>query len=341
DGGLRLVIYDCDIGTDDAWGLCMMLRAEELCRPGGRRSKVVAITSVQGNTDVENGTLNALRVIRTLDRDDIPVYRGCGNPIVPRTWAYTNRFHGNNGLNDLTDYPDVSDMRAQPEHAVNAMYRLVCEHPGRVDFLLCGPLTNFANCINLYGDAFLEKIGGIYIMGGNIHGKGNVSKSAEFNFMMDPEAAHIALESLKTPALVLPWEPCIDGDFGLTLDWRLNVLGAVQHPFVELLTRVERSMLVPRGFVKWISCDALLTAAYLFPEAMIAEERTYHATVELAGVHTRGQMVVDHLRGRRQDATHGKPSNVRVIRQLNGETFRTIIAWTGFLPGADVAKLCQ
>ncbi|XP_016991914.1 pyrimidine-specific ribonucleoside hydrolase RihA [Drosophila rhopaloa] len=337
----RLVIYDCDIGTDDAWGLAMMLRAEELALPGGRSIKVVAITTVQGNTDVDNGTLNALRILHTLDRRDVPVFRGCADPIVPRSWAYTNLFHGHDGLNDLGDYPEVSvEQELQPEHAVNAMYRLASQHPGQVDFLLCGPLTNFANCINLYGQAFLDKIGGVYIMGGNIFGKGNVTKSAEFNFMMDPEAAHIALERLSCPALILPWEPCIDGEFGITLDWRLNVLGSVDHPFVKLLTRVERSMLEPRGFQKWVSCDSLLTAAYLFPEAMIADQREYYATVELTGAHTRGQMVLDHLRGRKVDAIHGKKNNVRVVRRLNGEPFRTIIAWTGFLNEADIAQLC-
>ncbi|XP_017055820.1 uncharacterized protein C17G8.02 [Drosophila ficusphila] len=337
----RLVIYDCDIGTDDAWGLAMMLRAEGVALPGGRSSKVVAITTVQGNTDVDNGTLNALRVLHTLDRRDVPVFKGCADPIMPRNWTYTYRFHGQDGFNDVGNYPEVDvEKELQPEHAVTAMYRLATQHPGQVDFLLCGPLTNFANCINLYGQAFLDKIGGVYIMGGNIYGKGNVTKSAEFNFMMDPEAAHITLERLGQSAVILPWEPCIDGEFGITLDWRFNVLGAVEHPFMELLNRAEKSMLLPRGFIKWVSCDSLLTAAYLFPEAMIADQREYYATVEISGVHTRGQMVLDHLRGRKVDAIHGKQSNVRVVRRLNGEPFRTIIAWAGFLPEADIGPLC-
>ena len=48
-------------------------------------------------------------------------------------------------------------------------------------------------------------------------GKGNITKSAEFNFMMDPEAAHIVMEKVKVPMMILPWETCIDGDFGITL----------------------------------------------------------------------------------------------------------------------------
>lgn len=71
DQNNRLVIFDCDIGTDDAWALAMMLRAEDLLLPDGRRIKLVAITCVQGNTDVHNGTLNALRITTTLNRRDV------------------------------------------------------------------------------------------------------------------------------------------------------------------------------------------------------------------------------------------------------------------------------
>ncbi|XP_017115651.1 pyrimidine-specific ribonucleoside hydrolase RihA [Drosophila elegans] len=339
----RLVVFDCDIGSDDAWALAMLLRGEELSLPEGRRYKLAAITCVQGNTDLENGAQNALRILKLLNRRDVPVFKGCANPIIPRTWRDTSRFHGIDGFKDVGNYPEVNDLQGQlqQEHAVNAMYRLACLHPKQVDFLLCGPLTNFANCINLYGDGFLEKIGGVFIMGGNIYGRGNIMKCAEFNFMMDPEAAHTTLERVREPPLILPWEPSIDEDFHLTLDWRLNVLGSVDHPFVELLTRVERTMMVPRGIKKWLNPDAALAATYLFPEAMIAEQLEYHATVELCGVHTRGQMVLDHLRGRRVDTIHGKKNNVRIITHLNREPFRTIIAWTGFLPQADISKLCS
>ncbi|XP_016987867.1 pyrimidine-specific ribonucleoside hydrolase RihA [Drosophila rhopaloa] len=334
----RLVVFDCDIGSDDAWALAMLLRGEELSLPEGKRYKLVAITCVQGNTDVENGAQNALRILKLLERRDVPVFKGCENPIVPRTWLDTSPFHGIDGFKDVGNYPDVKDLQGQlqQEHAVNAMYRLAGLHPKQVDFLLCGPLTNFVNCINLYGNDFLEKIGEVHIMGGNIYGRGNVMKCAEFNFMMDPEAAHTTLERLKEPAVILPWEPCIAEDFILTLDWRLNVLGSADHPFVELMTRVQRAIMVPGGFP-----DAALAAAYLFPKAIIAEQLEYHATVELSGVHTRGQMVLDHLRGRRVDSIHGKKTNVRIITHLNREPFRTVLSWTGFLPQTDISKLCE
>lgn len=45
------------------------------------------------------------------------------------------------------------------------------QYPYMVDFILVGPLTNFAMCINMYGDEFLSKIRNIYIMGGNYRGE--------------------------------------------------------------------------------------------------------------------------------------------------------------------------
>lgn len=86
-----------------------------------------------------------------------------------------------------------------------------------VDFILVGPLTNFAMCIIMYGAKFLDNVGEVYIMGGNYRGKGNTTKSAEFNFMMDPEAAHIVLDNVKTPVTILPWETCDDQAFRITL----------------------------------------------------------------------------------------------------------------------------
>lgn len=67
----RLVVFDCDIGTDDAWALALLLRGEQLSLASGRRYKLIAITCVQGNTDVVNGAQNALRILRLLERRDV------------------------------------------------------------------------------------------------------------------------------------------------------------------------------------------------------------------------------------------------------------------------------
>lgn len=49
----------------------------------------------------------------------------------------------------------------------------------------------------------------LYIMGGNHKGVGNVTPAAEFNFLADPEAAHIVLAGFRGLIYVLPWEACL------------------------------------------------------------------------------------------------------------------------------------
>lgn len=39
-------------------------------------------------------------------------------------------------------------------------------------------------------------------------GVGNATASAEFNFHQDPEAAHIVLNTLDCPIIIVPWECC-------------------------------------------------------------------------------------------------------------------------------------
>ncbi|XP_075158377.1 nucleoside hydrolase-like [Haematobia irritans] len=341
-GDGRYVICDCDIGNDDAWALLMLIKGEEffkklLQKPHtfsvvqSRSYEILGVTCVRGNTDVDNGVRNALRVLDSVDRLDIPVYRGCDHSIIPPNFEH-KFFHGRDGFGDIPNLPVVTSTKVQDEHAVNMMYRNVCQYPKKVDFLLLGPLTNFAVCINMYGQDFLDKVGNLYIMGGNYRGKGNVTKSAEFNFMLDPEAAHIVFESIEKPMVVVPWETCIDGEMNYDLDWRFEVFGKVDSKAMRLMNAVENAFLRPLGYAKWIVCDALAVVSFLFPELTITRSRLYYATIELAGRHTRGQMVLDH---KRKDQ-----GNTRVIMNLHKENYQTILSWTGGLvEDAEIEKL--
>src|SRR5215472_14131550 len=85
------VIIDQDGGIDDALALILGLRSPEL--------DVVAITAVSGNVTVEQATINGLRVVDLLNRGDVPVSRGLGNPLV-RDPVRATSFHGKDGLGD-------------------------------------------------------------------------------------------------------------------------------------------------------------------------------------------------------------------------------------------------
>lgn len=103
----------------------------------------------------------------------------------------------------------------------------------------------------------------------------------------------------------------------LLQDWRFDVLGNVECRNVQLLNEVERIAFRNRRL--YTPFDALLVAIFLHPEKCIRAKNSYNATIELQGVHTRGQMVFD-----RRSSKH----NVSVIELLHGEEIKKLLQWT-------------
>lgn len=66
------VIVDCDTGTDDAWALIALLKSQEAKIAD---FEVVAITCVDGNTNVENSSVNSLFILDKFPKltNNIPV----------------------------------------------------------------------------------------------------------------------------------------------------------------------------------------------------------------------------------------------------------------------------
>lgn len=58
------------MGADDAWALQMLLKAEKLMK----NIKVIAITTVFGNTTVENAIKNTYRILDGLERTDVKIF---------------------------------------------------------------------------------------------------------------------------------------------------------------------------------------------------------------------------------------------------------------------------
>ena len=93
-------------------------------------------------------------------------------------------------------------------------------------------------------------------------------------------------------------------------------MGNTECRNVELLNEVERIAFRNRRL--YTPFDALLVAIFLHPEVARAKY-SYNATVELQGIHTRGQMVFD-----RRSNKH----NVSVIELLYGEEIKKLLQWT-------------
>ena len=151
--------------------------------------RVVAITTVAGNVDVQQSTRNALYTVELCDAD-VPVYTGAEKPLL-RTYQNATWFHGRDGLGDH-GYPPP---RRSPGklHAVDAIIEAIEANPGLVIVTLA-PLTNLALAL-AKRPSIAAKVGRCVVMGGAPCCEGNVTPAAEYNIWVDPEAARIVMLS--------------------------------------------------------------------------------------------------------------------------------------------------
>lgn len=59
---MKYIIFDTDMGTDDAWALIMLAKASSL-----RDFQIIGITLVHGNTDIDNCAINTMRVLEAIN----------------------------------------------------------------------------------------------------------------------------------------------------------------------------------------------------------------------------------------------------------------------------------
>jgi purine nucleosidase len=171
------VILDVDTGTDDALALAYAVASP--------RIDLVAVTTVAGNVDVERATANTLSVLDWLGGGDVPVHRGASRPLVQphRDASY---FHDEGGLGGARLPPSTRSTGADRGPA--AFIRLARQFPGMLTLVALGPLTNLAIALNVE-PALPEMLKSVVLMGGAFTVPGNTTPAAEFNILVDPEAA--------------------------------------------------------------------------------------------------------------------------------------------------------
>ncbi|KAK3875195.1 hypothetical protein Pcinc_019922 [Petrolisthes cinctipes] len=303
----RKVIIDTDAGRDDALAIFMALEAHKR-----REVEVIAITTVNGNTIVRNVNNNVQRILHAVKLQEKP-------------------FHGHDGFGDV-DLPVLSPPppSIQQQHAVWALVNLVKKYPGEIVLVALGPLTNLALAQRLDPD-FTSNLQAIYVMGGNTTGEGNWTSSAEYNFMLDPEAARVVFEETSIPINLTPWEICYH-NLGIPYDVRKE-MGQIKSKAAELMNKIEADILKNK-YEAWITCDQVAMAWMIddvkngnlqkcqniiedhsskevIKDCLATVTKRCYASVELNGEITRGQMVIDHL------STKKRSPNLNILSGVN------------------------
>jgi purine nucleosidase len=177
------VLIDTDPGIDDALALLFAWNSPEI--------QVQAITTVAGNVTVEAASTNLLRLLalrRPLPRPVVAA--GAAGPLA-RALTTATRYHGEDGLGDLPDWPEVERLAGSPT-AVEVILDAARRHQRDLTIVALGPLTNLALALKEDAGA-LAGVGRVVAMGGAVDVPGNVTPTAEFNMFVDPEAAHRVL----------------------------------------------------------------------------------------------------------------------------------------------------
>ena len=159
--------------------------------------EIVALTSVGGNVPAETSAKNLQALVEFLDPPRLPRLGIGSPPDEPPSLDYRH-IHGTDGLCGV-DLPVASRRSAHPAEKV--ISDAVRNDPENVMLLCLGPLTNVARAV--IRDPQLPKmIRHIYIAGGALNGRGNITPCAEFNIYADVHAAKTVFRLPCTKTLV-------------------------------------------------------------------------------------------------------------------------------------------
>jgi purine nucleosidase len=175
------IILDCDPGQDDAVNLLLAMSSPD-------ELEILGITTVAGNVPLALTEINARLMCDIAGRGDIPVFAGCEKPMV-RDLVTAEHVHGATGINGIEVTEPVHPL--QEQHAVDFIIDTLNEaDDDSITLVPTGPLTNIGSAISKAPE-ILPKVREIVLMGGAMRESGNISPSAEFNILVDPQAADI------------------------------------------------------------------------------------------------------------------------------------------------------
>lgn len=294
---LRLVI-DTDAGVDDAQAIMLALAHPDV--------QVEAITTVTGNTHVDNVVPNVFTTLAVMDKQ-VPVFRGAERPLIA-PWGAEADFHGSDGLGDVPNRPSVTQ-KPESEHGALALIRLANTYPGELTLVTLGPLTNVALALRL-DPTLPSKIKQLVWMGGTIRAQGNTAMvTAEWNIYCDPEAAYMVLDAFPMSTM-LSWETTLDFPFTWAqFDTLCQIDTRAGRFFRDISQKTAVFLRQIRPDFGYLLPDPLAMALTLEPDIVQASQ-THHVTVELTGTATRGQTVIDYMQ------LTQKPANVRIVTGL-------------------------
>lgn len=294
----KKIIIDTDPGQDDMLAILLMLAAPTV--------NTLAVTTVAGNSTIQNVTNNARFILDLAGVSDIPLFSGADAPLVRR--QVLANIHGESGL----DGAAVRKQVPLDGLAAQEILRTVRENPDEISLLILGPQTNIAQAIQ-QNPKTMERVREFVIMGGAFTVPGNKNRVAEFNIGVDPEAAAI-VAAFPVPKTYIPLDVCNTIQVPIATFEQIrnkevrSTLLATLRPYIR---NIQRSELPTRGALMY---DALAAYYLLKPEECETEEVAL--VVETKGEFTYGMTLVD-----RRPLGKKEPTNATIVTNVPERAF--------------------
>jgi len=281
----RPVILDCDPGHDDAIAMMLACASPEL--------EILGVTSAAGNQTIEKTTLNARKLMTFLNMQ-VSVAAGAPGPLF-RKLIVAPEVHGSTGL----DGPELPEPAVELEScsAADLIAKLVRASETAVTLVPTSALTNIALFLTAYPE-LKDNIARISLMGGGVNG-GNWTPAAEFNILVDPEAADIVFRS-GIPLTMA----------GLDVTHKAIVTREDTEQF-RLLG--NRAGVLTAELLDFFVNDACAVAVLVKPE--LFSIRPMHIAIDTDGELTTGATVGDQRHG------FAPPPNTDVLMDIRREEF--------------------
>ncbi|KZP00167.1 nucleoside hydrolase [Calocera viscosa TUFC12733] len=344
----KKVWLDCDPGHDDAIALLMGLYLPQIDLIGVSTARTLLLYPPQraahppqvfGNTNATDTYQNAVRLLHAFAAPaHVTAFPGAVKPLirVARIDAEIHGAHGLGGTEGLApfEHPEVQKRvhAAGGKGAVEAMAAAFSAVEGKLTIVSTGPMTNSAALFSAFPH-LVGKVEQIVFMGGGV-GLGNRSPVAEYNILCDPEAAQIVFD-LPVPKVMVPLNvthtAIFDEDAVTQLVTRAHPsahkvqlssvpTSPLRHTLYTLIHFFASTYKAVFNFDGPPIHDAVAMVYVAHPE--LFEAKRYRVDVELAGLHTAGETVVDLWDYRKCDDTWGPTGkNVLLTEKLDVPKF--------------------
>ncbi|XP_004923030.1 uncharacterized protein LOC101746887 isoform X2 [Bombyx mori] len=295
------ILIDHDGGADDSLAIFTALLYEEKFNG----PKVIGLTTTHGNVNEDQVYVNSQRILGVANRRDVPIYRGCSEPLIGG--SVSDFYFGNDGLGDHENV-EYQSIAAEKEHAVFRIIELSKLYPGNLEIIAIGPLTNIAMAVKI-DPFFLSRLSRLVIGAGYIYS--DDYKEPEFNVDMDVEAYHIVTRSASPDIVtILPFSQ-VRTWLNISNEWRKQTLGSINTDIMKAQNSYERKSLSKSRC--WSTLDPAVVAIAL--DETIAEETVFsNNSVVLCGSN-RGVVLNDF----------GSEPNVKLWYRLNMQKYKQFL----------------